>query len=297
MSEKTLNPHSSTQDHLKTLISLGLIIGERSKAADFLFRSDPVLLEKYLPAFMDKGAFLPGTTLKMIKEAYLFDQELRHILSLALEKVEQSFKLAYWREFIKLHEDTDYLNHSFYGDPIKHQKILDKGDKQRRSLSKHDPSFRYVSEDGSRIDLPIWDFVTLLTIKGIADLYNLSEKRIQENIAFNFGLKFKTRHKALGCMIHRLIFPRNLCAHGKRLYDFVFPQKACLSKKEEKLLPRQSDSTLMDSHLFAYILMLKRLLTKEDFKDFKNGVIALMKKYPSVDMRHYGFPSNWKGII
>jgi hypothetical protein len=38
---------------------------------------------------------------------------------------------------------------------------------------------------------------------------------------------------------------------------------------------------------------MRRLLTYEEFASMKNEIIELTKKYPFVDMRHYGFCDDW----
>lgn len=291
------NIYLSPEDQLTELRDKGLIIDDEEEAKLFISLNDVHRLEGYLPAFMANGSFIPGISFRALKETYLFDQELRHRLSLYLEMIELRLKHAYCQEFSKTHGESDYLDPAFFTDPAKHKEIMDKADNQRKSLSKHDSSFAYAADDGSPIDLPIWKFVELLTIKDITDLYLCSRKSLKKRIALSFGLTMKERGMVLGHSMRRLTFLRNMCAHNRRLYNRVFVPMPSLNKKEKRLLARKADGSLMDSHLFGYILMVRRLSTKEDFQNFKNDLVFLKKEYPSVDMEHYGFPANWEKVL
>jgi len=90
---------------------------------------------------------------------------------------------------------------------------------------------------------------------------------------------------------------RNLCAHGSRLFNRLFEQKPRLNKKERQLLNKTEDGTLDDAHLYSYLLVMKRLLSPENFHEMKEEIIALTKKYPFVHMRYYGFRDDWKNVL
>ena len=90
---------------------------------------------------------------------------------------------------------------------------------------------------------------------------------------------------------------RNLCAHGSRLFNRLFEQKPRLNKNERQLLNTTDEGNLDDAHLYGYILVIRRLLSPEDFNEMKEDLISLTKKYPFVHMKYYGFRDDWKEIL
>ena len=97
--------------------------------------------------------------------------------------------------------------------------------------------------------------------------------------------------------LHGLTILRNFCAHGSRLFNRLFVRKPSLNSKEKKLLRKMNDGTLDNSHLFGFILVMKRLLNKDDFLNLKNDLIALKKKIPFVSMAYYGFCEDWENKV
>ena len=90
---------------------------------------------------------------------------------------------------------------------------------------------------------------------------------------------------------------RNLCAHGSRLYNRLFEQKPWLNKRERALLIKLPDGTVDNAHLYGFILIMRRLLKKEDFTEMKTEILALSQKYPFVNLRYYGFRGDWKTVL
>lgn len=223
-------------EQMELLMDKGLLITDAEVAKEFLLKNHFERLKGYMDAFMMNDRFIKGTTLEDIMDAYLFDHELRHILLLHLETIEVNLKSVYCYEFSKVHGSTGYLDHSFYSDPVKHQEVLDKVDKQRAKLAKHDPHYRHVDNNGTKIDLPIPTCIELFTIKDITNLYILSERSIKRKVALSLGLTFKKRDVALGRMMLSLTYLRNLCAHGKRIYNVDSLPKLFLNKKDADLL-------------------------------------------------------------
>lgn len=282
------------EERIKELVGKGLIIDDEVEAKNFLLHIGYEHLRGYIEAFMDNGAFALGASFVAIKEAYLFDQELRHIL---LFHLETSLKAIYCHEFCQEYGDTEYLDHSLFVDPIKHQEILDKVDIQRKRRALHDPAYGYFGADGTKIDLPLNLYVELFTIKDITDLYILSEIRIKRAAALSLGLTFKRREITLGRIMRGLTNLRNLCAHGKRIYGFDELPSPCLSKKEENFLPKMKNKKPSNYRLFGYFFVFRKLLPQNDFRILKYSLSMLAKKYPSVDMKHYGFPHGWQRLL
>lgn len=52
-----------------------------------------------------------------------------------------------------------------------------------------------------------------------------------------------------------------------------------------------------NAHLFGFILVMRRILSVTQFEKLKKSLESLSDKYLFVDMKHYGFPENWKEIL
>ena len=101
----------------------------------------------------------------------------------------------------------------------------------------------------------------------------------------------------MGKFMHSMTILRNLCAHGSRLYNRLFEQKPKLSKNERSLLRILKNGKIDDAHLYGFILVMKRLLTDKDFSDMKSEIALLTQKYPFVNMKYYGFRSDWSTVL
>ena len=134
----------------------------------------------------------------------------------------------------------------------------------------------------------------MLTISDISFLYSISEPEIKDSIARIFGLTMTQGSRILGSYMHSMTIIRNLCAHGSRLYNRLFEQKPSLNKKEKNLLIKNGDGQIDNSHLYGFVLVMKRLLPSDNFSEMKDSILSLTKKYPFVRMDYYGFRDDWQ---
>lgn len=276
----------------------GLSFPDKEEAKRFLLLNHQYRLRGYIPSHIRRSKFIPGTTFDDIKEPYLLDRSLRSILLLSTGIIETSLKSSYSHEFADAYGPTAYLDPVHYTNAKKHKEILEKADKQRTNKAKHDPAFAYFDSNGNPIDLPIWQFMELLTISDITNLYVCTaDTNIKKLVASSLGLTSKTRDLSLEKIMRRFTYLRNICAHGARLYDFSFPLKAYVSKRQGRLLLKRANGTTDNDCLFAYLLMLKSILPKDDFENLKSKFISLSKEHPTVKMEFYGFPPNWEKIL
>ena len=152
----------------------------------------------------------------------------------------------------------------------------------------------YVEE--LKEDIPLWAYIDLFTISDVSFMYKISEKDVKDAVAASLGL-YARGADILERFMHSITIIRNLCAHGSRLYNRLFEQKPWLNKKEQRLLIKGTDGIVDNAHLFGFILIMRRLLKLEEFTEMKAQILELNGKYPFVDMRYYGFPKGWDGLL
>lgn len=144
--------------------------------------------------------------------------------------------------------------------------------------------------------MPIWAYVEVLPISDISKMYGILENQIQKKIAKEFGYCHSAATTLLGSLFHSVTIVRNICAHGGRLYNRNFIRKPKLSASQKRLLRVENGEKVYD-RLFSFILVIKALSLPKDFDLLKEHLEELTNKYSFVDMRHYGFPPNWKDVL
>ena len=279
-------------EQLVILKSRGLKVVDEQKAKDFLFNNNYYRISGYSLTLRKNDVFSPNATFQNIVDIYNFDHEFRHILLEHLETIEVRMKSIYAYEFTKVHGATGYLNDAFFTNAAKHAEIINKAEQQKTSRLPHEAYLKHFVKDLQQ-DVPLWAYVDLLTIADISFLYAISEPAIKASVANAFGFTMSRNTEILGNFMHSMTIIRNLCAHGSRLYNRLFEQKPSLNKKEKALLITK-DGHIDNSHLYGFILIMRRLLQKNDFSSLKDAIIGLTEKYPFVRMSYYGFRDDWQ---
>jgi len=285
----------SLDEQIAILKSRGLSIPDEAAAKQFLYHNNYYRVSGYSLTLRKHDVFAKSATFQNIVDIYDFDHELRHILLKYIEMIEVAVKSIYSYEFTKVHGATGYLDASNFSDPSKHAVILSNAEMQKARRLPHEAYLKHFVEELKQ-DVPLWAYVDLLTISDISFLYSISEPAIKTAVASALGIT-KQGAYLLGRFMHSMTIIRNLCAHGSRLYNRLFEQKPNLNKRELALLRKDSAGTVDNAHLFGFVLIMRRLLSTEDFLSLKAEIIALTHKIPFVEMKYYGFPDNWQNLI
>lgn len=283
---------------LDILISRGVDIKEedRESAKDFLLKNNYYRISGYSLTLRNHDVFYDNVTFQNIIDIYNFDHKLRHILLEHLEEVEVQIKSIFAYEFSKLYGGIGYLDSNNFTNLNEYLRIISKANEQSdKNLSDEAYIQHYVND--LHENMPIWAYVDLLTFSDISILYSISKPELQNTIADRFGLKNNNKADLLKEYLRGLTILRNFCAHGRRLFNRLFVRKPTLSSKEKKLLLKNENGIVDNSHLFGFILELKRILPCDDYGKLKASIIDLSNKYPFVGMKYYGFCENWENLI
>ena len=286
----------SIDEQLEILRSRGLTITDDEKAKDFLLRNNYYRISGYSLTLRKNDRFSKTATFQNIVDIYNFDHELRHIILQYIEIIEVQMKSVYAYEFTKVHGPVGYLDASFFTDFQKHKEIIDKANQQKKQSLSHEAFLKHFVNDLHQ-DIPLWAYVDLLTISDISFLYSISEQAIKDAVAQTFGLTMNKGSNILGSYMHSMTIIRNLCAHGSRIYNRLFEQKPSLNKREKALLIKNADGMIDNAHFYGFVLIMKRLLPADNFKEMKQAITVLTKKYPFVRMDYYGFRSDWQNKL
>ena len=192
-----------------------------------------------------------------------------------------------------MYGSLEYMNSSRFSDPLEYIGIMAKANDQKTKSLQHEAFVQHYVID-LKEDMPIWVYIELFTIGDISKLYRISLPELKTVIANQFGLHMNTGSVILGEYLYAMTTIRNFCAHGNRLFNRLFIRKPSLNSKEKALLLKNDDGTLDNSHLYGFIIMMRRLIDRDSFDNMIAEITALHEKYPFVSMRYYGFRDDWE---
>ena len=261
--------------------------------------------------------FIDGVYFEDLYNLYLFDRNLRTIVFGAVTNVEIRFK-AYLSEVISSKYgimDTEYLKRenfrvddgskSDYPYGKLEEYIRKNIDKQIRN--RHPSIIWYKDNYGF---YPFWVVANILTIGDVSKIYG----KMKETDRIAMAKKYQLPYENLASYIIHVNLIRNVCAHNDILYRYkstnAIPQKVKSVKeiyerlgiKINKANGRYEKGV---NDFLATAIVLKLLLSKEDYNLFKTQFIGVMhqmqkKVKPStfeLIIREMGLDSNWKETI
>lgn len=297
-------------EQIDILRSRGLVINDVTKAKEILFRENYFFVSGYRHIFMNPdldNVFLDGTTFDELYSMFVFDRGIRNIIFKYLLVIENNIKsiISYQMSRKYGFKEKDYLNpKNFNQDAMKFRQVKDILAKMRRQIrvngSHHTATMHYLSNYGY---IPMWILVKVLSFGIVSELYTILKYEDQLDIANFYKLDVET----LSIYLSILANFRNICAHEDILYDY----------KTQKVIPDTRYHALLNieiindeyqrgkNDLFAIMIMLKQMLSEEEFRDFAYEIgyeIDLLDgKVNSVPLANIlqaiGFPENWRDVV
>lgn len=307
MREKTFK---TLEEQIEILRSKGLIINFEEKTQNILLRENYFFISGYRHLFLDNTKnnkkFLPGTTFEELYSVFLFDRHLRNIFFKYLLIIENNVKSVISYQLSKKYgfRERDYLNpKNFTQDSLKTRQVNDVLNKMKRQINvnskKHSATLHYRSNYGY---IPMWIMVKVLSFGIISELYCILKPEEQLRIADFYGLNIDTLEVYLSLLANF----RNLCAHEDILYVHR-TQRFIPNDKIHSILKIEKDEVGYihgKNDLFALVIIMKYMLTEEEFKDLINEISyeidildGKIDVVPLNDiLKKIGFPSNWRDI-
>lgn len=264
------------------------------------------LINGYNKLFLDPSAgenqYKNGATLYEIHALYQFDRVLRDIFFRYILRIETHIKnlIAYY--FPMRYGHSNYLLYTNFNTNCRdaQSKITSLIAEIQKQLANRasDPSIsHYLKVYGY---VPLWVLNNILTFGTISKFYSLMKVPERQDISRTFGILDNELENEL----MYLSSIRNFCAHGNRLYcyrtknpliDTPYHSALSLIKNEKgEYIQGKRD-------LFAALIALRRLLSKNDYKRMSkeisialknlNGKLFILTK--SDVLQEMGFPVNW----
>lgn len=306
MKKKTFK---NLDEQIEILKEKGLIINDEEKAKEILFRENYFFISGYRHLFQRNNGdsqFVAGTTFEELYGTFIFDRNIRNIMFKYILIVENNIKsiIGYQMSRKYGYKEKEYLNpKNFNQDNIKIRQVYDVLNKVKRQIrvngKQHKATSHYITNYGY---IPMWILVKVLSFGIISEIYGILKIEDQISISSFYKLNSST----LTTYLQLLSNFRNLCAHEDILYDHR-TQKVIPDTKYHTFLniPKKDDVYEYGKNdLFALIIILKEMLTKEEFDDmlYQIGyeVDILDGKVDSVSLKvilnKMGFPDNFREI-
>ena len=165
--------------------------------------------------------------------------------------------------------------------------------------SQHSATQHYASNYGY---IPLWILVKVLSFGIVSEMFSVLKSEDKKEIAKAYNIEVESLETYLPMLANY----RNLCAHEDILYenrtqkfinDTVYHQLLKIPKEDDEYTKGKND-------LFALIIIMKQMLTEDDFKnmtiELDNIIQTLNYNLNSIKIdavfERMGFPLNWKEL-
>lgn len=293
----------------KLIVDKGLEINDYQYAIQLLKEhSYFALISGYKGPFKRKdGKYKLHTKIEDIYALYKFDDKLRTIVFKYILKIEKHIKSLISYSFCEEYgeEQIHYLNATKYNYTNQNQEDINDLITRLATIIREPKNYPYIRhQQKAHGNIPLWVMMKALTLGTVSKMYSYLPQKIQQNVSKEFEY---VNEGMLVQMLDILARVRNVCAHNERLYDYTYRKGTIgntyvhtalnISKAKGQFVKGKND-------LFAVVIVLKYLLSQENFTDFIaeldlviNELLSDTKMIPHTQLEKYmGFPENWREI-
>lgn len=295
-------------EQIEILRSKGMVFEDYDKAREILLRENYFFLNGYRSPFLMNGTkrFIEGTTFEELYSLFTFDRFFRNIIFKNVLIVENNYKSIYSYVLSKKYgyKEKDYLNiNNFDRSKEKNRQINDLLRKLKRQIRingyQHQATSHYINNYGY---IPMWVGVKVLSFGLMSELFTILKEEDRKEISNYYGLNSDKIENYMSILANY----RNLCAHEDILFNHE--TQKCIADTTFHLqlgIPKVDDEYIYGKNdIFALLIILKELLTADDFKMMMNEICyeidKLSSKLKVIDVNkvlfRMGFPENYKQL-
>jgi len=282
-------PALAIEQQITLLKNRNLIIDDIEEASHSLSTIGYYRLMIYFKPFListqnSNIGFKPNTCFSDIVSLYIFDRELRLLVTDALERIEVSFRTAISNIMSLKHEPHWYLNPTLFAKKDQHEIFLDEIQTYlKRShedfIKTYYSKYYHPEHPPSRMVMECISFGTVSKIYS-----NIKDRAVRKEIGDTLG-QFSEIIKS---WMRALTYTRNLCAHHSRLWNRFF-----INKPQITAFKIYSSTNESPFYLQAYIMhvILHHISSKNRWQ---KKLFELFSAYPNIAFSEMGFRSHWK---
>lgn len=288
----------------------GIIIRDEVYAKEVLLRENYFFIMGYRHIFLKHDTtrkFKDGTTFEELYSLFVFDRMFRNIIFKNILIVENNYKSIFSYTMSKNYgyRERDYLDSkNFDNDKSKQRQINDLVRKVKRQFringKNHMATNHYMENYGY---IPLWIGIKVISFGLMSEMFSILKREDKEAIANVYRLDSEEMEIYLPILANY----RNLCAHEDVVFDH-FTQRMIPDNIYHNLLnidKTNGEYIYGKNDIFALIIILKRMLSKVDFKMMMNEINYEFDRLSgriytiSIDdvIDKMGFPPNYKDIM
>lgn len=242
-----------------------------------------------------------------IYSLYIFDDALRAMILRNILIVEKHIKSLISYSFCETYgeDQQHYLNATKYNYSQTNQSDINDLIGRLSKIATDPKDYSYIKHQIKQHgNIPLWVMMKALTLGTVSKFYSFLPQNIQAKVSIEF--EHVTENELIR-MLDLLARVRNVCAHNERLYNYRYNKGAINDTAiHEYLHIRKSNVQYVKGKqdLFAVIIVLKYLLSQDEFSQFIDDIEHALKvlfnstrQLQETQMYKYmGFPANWLDI-
>lgn len=294
-------PPLSYSEQISQLKKRGLIIESQEKACHILKNISYYRMSGYWYPFLkdpkSSHEFKFEASFNNAFRLYCFDRELRSLILNEIEKIEVAiraqliYQLSHSKGPFWYADSENFKKHSAH--EISKSKLSSEFDKSDEEFI-----ISFKSKYSNSMP-PSWMMLEISSFGNLSNLFsNLNPGLTRRKIAEHFGLDDST----FASWLHALVYIRNLCAHHSRLWNRLYGIRAQVPNKTKNpfltttfYFDERGSKNYFNKKTYFVLSMIIYLLNIVNPKHtFQSKFNRLLKKYPMIDLRAMGFPSNWE---
>ncbi len=285
---KYTKPHLTFEQQIDLLISRGLIVHDKTSAAQTLSQINYYRLSAYcLPFQKPKDCFIKGTTFDDIIRIYQFDHDMRVLLFNVLDYIEVAIRTSVTYHHTKIYGPFGYIDQRNFSPKFKHANwIYDLEREVKRSKEIFVKYYRAKYSKSSH--LPLWIATEIISFGALSIFFQWMKNNDKKIISQEYGV----HTPVFQSWLHSLVYLRNLCAHHSRIWNRQLAIQPKIPNKDTSWITPFLPN---NNRLFSLILIIHSLCKnlRNQFK-FKNTLEKLIMKYPDINYKSMGFQDGWE---
>jgi abortive infection bacteriophage resistance protein len=278
-------PALPPRDLLAHLISRGLTVSNGPDALHALEYVGYYRLLIYMRPFQTPDSsgvlrFTGGTTFQDVLKLYDFDRELRLVCMDAVERIEVALRAAIVSEVAVPAGSHFYLDPAHFDRVDSFVDFYQTARREERHLGVRHYRRRYSTPEHP----PIWVMMEASTFGVLSRLFSGLTLEHRKAVALRFGYD----ELVLSSWFRSITLVRNLSAHHSRLWNAPMHVDQPIAAK--KLRGEQSPTDRLYARLVAIAALLEMI---DPGSDWKQSLVALLSRYPTVPLRPLGMAPGW----